>query len=325
VRRDSHQINRRTERHELTSGRSTSFMFAIVLVIDREISDGVRPLVPSRRRPLHNGSQRNGFQQHSSQHRRPWKSCRGFALPGSRWFMRASCIALLGARPVTKYNDRQLSALIYPRVLNQPLYDGGCSQKARALLADGNVANAIDEWRRLADLGSGDARCVLAYIHFRGAPTIVPDLHEARRLANAAAATSRGYANYLLGCFALSERDVNRAASYFKVSYEANFVPVLTALAWIRFRHNTLTGKSQKSAERLALLAVDAGHLPARAVLARIYLSGQLGLLRRSYGALVFPWALIGNFIGARRNIFSVHCFHYSTTFRQSLFVTAAQ
>lgn len=102
-------------------------------------------------------------------------------------------------------------------MLNQPLYDAGCSQKARELLADGNIESAIEEWTRFADLGSGNARCVLAYIHFRGAPTIAPDLIKAKQLANAATFTSRGYANYLLGCFALAEGGLVQAVRYCKI------------------------------------------------------------------------------------------------------------
>jgi hypothetical protein len=200
------------------------------------------------------------------------------------------------------------------------LYDAGCSQKARELLATGHVDEAINEWRRLADLGSGSARCVLAYIYFRGAPTILPDLDEARRLAIAGMPTSRGYANYLLGCFALAEGKVNVAIGYFKISYEANFVPVLTILAWTQFRNNIATGKRQQGAVKLALRAIHSGHLPARGLLCRIYFSGQLGFTKRCYGAIVFPWALMQYGWGMHHDIFSINCFHYSPTFKLPLF-----
>ncbi len=61
------------------------------------------------------------------------------------------------------------SARIMGHVLNFPLYDGDCSPTARNLLAVGDVDGAIAEWRRLADLGSGRARCVLAYLALKGA------------------------------------------------------------------------------------------------------------------------------------------------------------
>ena len=221
--------------------------------------------------------------------------------------------------------DRRLSARVFSKVLNQPLYDGACSQKARGLLADGNVEAAIDEWRRLADLGSGNARCVLAYIHFRGAPTIEPDLDRAKELASAAATASRGYANYLLGCFALSEGSLDRAVTYFKISYETNFIPVLTVLAWTRYRYSAATRKNHESAESLALRAIGAGHLPARGLLARIYVGGQLGWRKKIHGRIVFPWALAQYVLGVRSDVFSVYCFHYSPTFKQPLFAASTR
>jgi hypothetical protein len=60
--------------------------------------------------------------------------------------------------------ESRQSAQVFPHVLKLPLYDGDCSPAARELLAAGDVDGALAEWRRLADLGSGRARCVLAYV-----------------------------------------------------------------------------------------------------------------------------------------------------------------
>jgi hypothetical protein len=101
--------------------------------------------------------------------------------------------------------DSRLSARVFESVLNFPLYDADCSPAARDCLAVGNVVGAIAEWQRLADLGSGGARCVLAYLHLMGALSIPIDLEEARRIALSAVGGSRGYANYLLGCISLRD------------------------------------------------------------------------------------------------------------------------
>ena len=218
-------------------------------------------------------------------------------------------------------DSRRLSTKVFYKVLNQPLYDAGCSQKARELLADGNIESAIEEWGRLADLGSGNARCVLAYIYFRGTPTIPPDLIKARTLANAATSTSRGYANYLLGCFALAEGSIAHAMNYLKISREEQFVPSLTLLAWVRFRYNAIAGKNQQNAERLAMLAIKAGNVPARALLARIQCSGKLGLIKRIQGIVSMPFYILLGFLSTRSNVFSINCFHYTPTFKLPLFV----
>lgn len=57
-----------------------------------------------------------------------------------------------------------LSARITGFVMNFPLYDGGVSQEARRLIADGRLAAALEEYQRLAATGSAIAKCVLAYL-----------------------------------------------------------------------------------------------------------------------------------------------------------------
>ena len=79
--------------------------------------------------------------------------------------------------------DSRLSASVFGSVVNFPLYDADCCPAARDCLAVGNVAGAIAEWQRLADFGSGAARCILAYMHLMRAPSTPVDLEEARRIA----------------------------------------------------------------------------------------------------------------------------------------------
>lgn len=217
-------------------------------------------------------------------------------------------------------NRNILSVRISGCVVNQPLHDADCSQRARELLAAGDIDGAVAEWRRIADLGSGNARCVLAYVYFRGAPSIAADSDEARRLARSALTSARGYANYVLGCIALKQHETPEAVTHFMESHKAGFIPAATLLAWMRFRSNAIKGERQKSAERLAKIAIGSGHLPARILLSRIYLSGQLGLAKRVYGLAMFPGALLRYMLTVRYNIFSVYCFHYIPTFKMTLF-----
>src|ERR1700691_1499315 len=102
--------------------------------------------------------------------------------------------------------NTRLSARTFGNVLNFPLYDADCCPAARECLAVGNIGGAMSEWQRLADLGSGSARCGLAYVPLMGTPTMPTDLEEARRIALSAVSGARGYANYLLGCIALREK-----------------------------------------------------------------------------------------------------------------------
>src|SRR3974390_3017645 len=111
------------------------------------------------------------------------------------------------------------------RVLNDPLYDGDCSRTARDRLEAGDVDGALAEWRRLADLGSGRARCILSYISLRGTASVPPDLAGARRLASSAVGAERGYANYVLAWIAIKEGKASSVAQYLGESFRAGFTP----------------------------------------------------------------------------------------------------
>jgi hypothetical protein len=212
----------------------------------------------------------------------------------------------------------RLSARVFGRVLNYPLYDGDCSPAAREYLAAGNVAGAIAEWQRLADLGSGRARCVLSYLHLMGAPTIPVDLEEARRLALSAITGERGYANYLLACIAFREKRGPEGLKYLMESHKAGFAPASTSLAAIVMKGASADQK--RNAIRMLRQAAAAGHWPARLRLVGFYLSGQQGFFKRALGlALLLP-AFITLSLGLRYQVFSVHCFQYMANAKQSLF-----
>ena len=127
--------------------------------------------------------------------------------------------------------ESRQSARVIWRVLNFPLYDGNCSPTARRLLEVGDVDGAITEWQRLADLGSGRARCVLALVLLAGTPSREPDVEEARRLASSALSGEKGYANYVLGCIALKEKEASRSLHFLGESYKTGFLPAATVLA----------------------------------------------------------------------------------------------
>jgi TPR repeat protein len=149
--------------------------------------------------------------------------------------------------------DSRLSASVFGRVLNLPLYDGDCSPAARECLARGDLNGAVAEWQRIAGLGSGTARCILAYLHLMGTPSIPQDLE---------------------------------AAKYFGESIKTGFIPAATHLASIVVRSTSEEGKQK--AVNLLRKSVGAGHWPAFLMLARVYLSGQLGFAKRLFGLVLF-------------------------------------
>jgi hypothetical protein len=215
--------------------------------------------------------------------------------------------------------NARLSARVFGDVLNYPLYDAECCPTAREFLALGNISGAIAEWQRLAGLGSGSARCVLAYLHLVGAPTIPVDLEEARRIALSAVRGARGYANYLLGCIALREKQPAEAGKYLVESIKAGFMPAATLLASL-----SLLGASpdaKRKALDLLRKSAASGHCPARLRLAGVYLSGQLGLTKRVVGLALLVPAFVRLWLAIKYQTFSIHCFQaMSTPSKRGLF-----
>lgn len=216
--------------------------------------------------------------------------------------------------------ENRLSASIFGHVLNSPLYDGDCSPAAREYLAAGDIDSAVGEWRRLADLGSSRARCILAYLSFKGTPLSPADTDEAKRIALTAVAGERGYANYLLGSISLKERQIDAAAKYFVESVKAGFLPAFMAAASILLRSGDASKERKQSAINLIRRAINDGHIPARIALSAAYISGKIGLAKRVLGIGMFPFALIRYLMGARYHVFSIHYFQIVPSSKYSLF-----
>jgi hypothetical protein len=207
--------------------------------------------------------------------------------------------------------ESQQSARVIWHVLNFPLYDGECSPTARRLLEVGDVDGAISEWQRLADLGSGRARCILAFLALIGTRSGEPDIEEARRLASSAISGDRGYANYVLGCIAIKERQVSSIAQYLGESNKAGFVPAATMLASLAIGARNTSAKTKSGAERMLRKAAAAGHRPALLALCGYYLRGRFGFAKRLLGLISFPLAIIQYILSAKYRGFSIGSFQY--------------
>jgi len=206
--------------------------------------------------------------------------------------------------------DLIVSARVTGIVMNYPLYDCGVSNLARDLIADGKVLAAIAEYRRLADLGSGGARCVLAYLYVRGAPTIPPDLAAAEQLAAAAVSTEPGYANYILSITAMLSGGHLQSVKYMIKAVKAGFPPALSAMAQISNQGMGIR-RNLKSAEHYFFRAMERGHIPAAYLLCRFYMLGEAGNLKKLLGLVGCPFAWLRLWITTRFMIFSVRSFRH--------------
>jgi TPR repeat protein len=203
-----------------------------------------------------------------------------------------------------------LSARITGIVMNFPLYDGGVSQKARRLIADGRLAAALEEYQRLAATGSAIAKCLLAYLHLRDLPGAPHNVEASKVLASAALGREPGYANFILSYAAHFENDRKRAVQLMAASYRANFVPAAGALGLI-FAAGYGVAKHPKEAETFFLRAIRSGHIPSTLVLCRFYKRGQRGFLKSIVGQLLFPFAWLYVWITTRFMIFSIRAFRH--------------
>jgi hypothetical protein len=217
--------------------------------------------------------------------------------------------------------ESRLSSHIFSRALNFPIYGGDCSATAIASLAAGDINGAIEEWRRVSSLGSCRARCVLAFIAIVGAPSIEANLEEARRLSLSALSGERGYANYLLGCIELKEKRLGSALPYLEESRKAGFVPATTLMAAQLLRVKNAGAESNRNAVIMLRSAIAKGHVPAKILLSRFYVSGRLGSYKRLVGAVLLAQALVSYALVAKYRVFSMQSFHYFDNFRRPLFV----
>jgi TPR repeat protein len=203
-----------------------------------------------------------------------------------------------------------LSARITGIVMNFPLYDGGVSQKARRLIADGRLAAALEEYQRLAATGSAIAKCVLAYLHLRDLPGAPHNAEASKVLAAAALSREPGYANFVLSYAAHLDNDPKKAIELMAASYRANFVPAASALALI-FAAGYGVAKHPKEAETFFLRGIKSGHIPSTLLLCRFYRRGERGFVKGVLGHLLFPFAWLYVWITTRFMIFSIRAFRH--------------
>ncbi|HEY6619997.1 MAG TPA: hypothetical protein VIY68_10655 [Steroidobacteraceae bacterium] len=191
-----------------------------------------------------------------------------------------------------------------------PLYDGHVSAKARRLIADGKLPDALSEYQRLAGMGSNLAKCVLAYLSLRDLPGLPQNVDAAKAFANAALGSEPGYANYVLAYAAGYEKDATASVRLMYESYKAGFMPAASALGLILGQGYGVS-KDFSKAESFFLRAIFMGHIPAPMLLCRFYTLGKRGVFKRILGILFFP--IVGLYAGITSQylIFSVHSFRH--------------
>jgi hypothetical protein len=216
-------------------------------------------------------------------------------------------------------NDLLQSFLVSVRSLRCPMYDGGVSNEARKCLAIGNQFGAFTEYARLAGLGSGRARCIIAYAQLVGCHILPKDVAESKRMATSAVASEPGFSNYILGCIAMLDSNWELSFHHLKLSIKAGFMPAFSTSAKLSSQLYRHTEKQLRDAETILRYALRKGHVPALMYLAKFYAGGARGIIKRILGLLVFPFAVIAMYVACRFAIFSVRSFFYHPTLPELL------
>jgi TPR repeat protein len=212
---------------------------------------------------------------------------------------------------VMPIKDLMLSLRVSFRGLNYPLFDGAVSPKARLLLASGNSGTAVQEYQRLAELGSGKARCIIAYAYLLGTPLTPRDLVTARKIALSAEASEPGFSNFIIAHLQLADGKVDSSIKHFSLSRNSGFLPAATAGAQLFSNRYCSAERDLHLAERAFIHAVKVGHIPAISHLARFYLRGARGYAKRLFGAVLLPFGIAALYLAWRFGIFSIRTFYY--------------
>lgn len=239
----------------------------------------------------------------------------------------AACYRLTSGLKGEKHISRLSSALAERlvsirasiRALNYPLFDGDVSEEARRMLAHGDVSGAMQEYSRLAALGSGRARCIMAYGYLVGSTLTPRDLVVAKSFALSATASEPGFSNYILGFIALADGNYTSSFANFLASRKAGFLPAFSASAQLFSDLYRSAERDLRLSENLFKRAIRVGHTPAYMLLAVFYMRGNRGLIKRVAGIALYPIALIAFYFAWRFSIFSISTFTYHPTYRNLL------
>ncbi|HWS70136.1 MAG TPA: hypothetical protein VN325_45820 [Steroidobacteraceae bacterium] len=179
------------------------------------------------------------------------------------------------------------------------------------MLAGGNVIGAFDEYHRLAELGSGIARCIIAYAYLLGTHRCPKNIEEARRIALSAAASEPGFSNYILASIAMLEHRWPSTFRYLNVSRKSGFLPALSTSAKLMSQLYRKTNRDVRATEKVFWHAIRSGHIPGFLYLMVYYRSGTCGFLKRLLGLAFFPFAVASSYLSCRFAIFSMRSFFY--------------
>lgn len=192
--------------------------------------------------------------------------------------------------------------------MNYPIYIPEEDPDIAALLVEGNVARLVTVLKRRTSLGSGSAAAVLGVLEFMGAISGKPNPHAAISCCAGPAKAGYPYAQYVLAWAYWEIGNRTDAMRWMKRPAAASFLPALVDSARILVTMAD-SAVELRSAVGFLWAAHRLGHVVPLAVISGIASRGQLGLIRRLLGLVLFPYAAIRLMLVVRCEPFGIRSF----------------
>ena len=204
--------------------------------------------------------------------------------------------ATLGNQLSTNGRTERLPIVIKPPrvpITRYSIYLPDVPGNANHLFRTGAIQSAVDEYQRLAALGSKGAQSVLAFLSLSGALDDKPDIGCAEAFAKDAADAGDPYAQYVLAWVRYMQgRPGEGLKLLHRSATTAGFVPAILEFArWVEQGIASSGGPDTETAERLYRVAYKKGHPMGLLMLANLYRSGARGAARKVMGYVLRPYA----------------------------------
>ena len=158
--------------------------------------------------------------------------------------------------------------------------------QARSItLQQGARAGFYAFWKR-AESGSSDAQAVLALMYLIGWVDERMVLDEATFWSAKSAQSGNAFGQWVNAWAVLEASEFDKSIENFILSAEQGFAPAIYTLGTFCF-NGVIFGRSPSQGLRLIEEAARKGDYTAKALVARLYVRGQAGLINMLYGAAV--------------------------------------
>lgn len=206
------------------------------------------------------------------------------------------------------------------KTLNYPIFIPEGDPEITALVVNGDPAKLVAVLKRRASLGSGSAAALLGLLELMRASSGEQNAEAAIAWCTAPSKAGDPYAQYVLSWAYWEARNGSDALRWMKRSaVDANFLPARVDLGRM-LAMLAGNGAEARAAVKVLWVAHKLGHIAALLLICKIAFNGQLGLIARALGIILFPYAAIRLAVNLRCDPFGARSFSYVPNPKRPLF-----